>query len=889
MQKDLLNPTLYKSLAMFHLDKTFVKGEGNYLWDEKGTRYLDFIAQYGAIPFGYNPAFIWDRLDEVRQKSIPSMVQPSLPIYALELANKLQEISPGDLKYATFCQSGTEAVETAIKMARSSTGKNIIVSTDKSFHGKTLGSLSATGREVYQKPFGAPVADFLKIAFNDTKALRELLQERSSEIAAFMVEPLQGEGGMILAEGTYLKEAQDICNEYGVLFIIDEIQTGLGRTGTLFACDSNGIEPDIMLLAKALGGGMFPLGACLSNSKAWNDDFGNLHSSTFANNNLGCAVGLAVIEELLKNDKELIHDVAAKGEYLLEKCQVLAQKYPDIIMEVRGQGLMLGVEFYDFEDCGSYDMSFICDQGGFTALLAGFLLNVYNIRLVPFLNNPMTLRLEPPLTISYAEIDYTMDALEAVCAILNYKDYAKLNRFVIGDYAKPDKINDYRAISQKGSASVLKKDEEVKNSFAFIIHYPGPEDVVTSNPSFESFTREELYEFLEWQSQGTDPAVVSHISAIRSKTDDLTKGWLIGIPLGAREIMSLPAQQSIDMVKKAVDLGKELGASIVGLGALTSVVTRGGRAVQDRGVAITSGNTFTTLMAVEALWEGADKMQINIETAKTAIIGATGSIGRACAIIMSDKLQNICLIGNAKHKTSSLNRLNTVCKEIMKRAQKKIQEEQYSGMSLWLHQMSKKLVLHNNEKSQQYLHSLHEEDIDYIKLQEISAYLSISCPIQISMDINSIKNCKLIIATSNSPEYLIYPEHLSPGTVICDVAKPADVHPDVILKRNDVLVVEGGLVQLPDAINFGARNLGYRDGVSLACLSETLLLALEGDFNDYSIGHKLALDELDYFKYLGEKHGLSLAGLKMGNREMTDLDIEEILINAHSMKKVENY
>jgi acetylornithine/succinyldiaminopimelate/putrescine aminotransferase len=254
-RNDLLNPTLVEIFETFKIDKRYIKGAGSYLWDDQGNRYLDFIAQYGAIPFGYNPQYIWDAVDEVRENQIPSFVQPSLPVEALRLANLLAQYTPGELCYCTFCQSGTEAVEAAIKLARSSTGKEYIISTQNSFHGKTFGSLSATGKNSYQKPFFAPAPGFMSIPFNDIGTLEKLLKSSSDSIAAFIVEPIQGEGGIIVAQPGYLAAAQDLCRKHNVIFIVDEIQTGLGRTGRLFACDHEGVEPDILVLAKALGGG----------------------------------------------------------------------------------------------------------------------------------------------------------------------------------------------------------------------------------------------------------------------------------------------------------------------------------------------------------------------------------------------------------------------------------------------------------------------------------------------------------------------------------------------------------------------------------------------------------------------------------------------------------
>jgi acetylornithine/succinyldiaminopimelate/putrescine aminotransferase/predicted amino acid dehydrogenase len=889
IRKDLLNPTLKKILETFQLDKNYTHGEGSYLTDDAGIRYLDFIAQYGAVPFGYNPPFVWEAMEEVRRKSLPSLVQPSLPGEALKLANMLAECSPGDLCYATFCQSGTEAVEAAIKLARSTTGKELIISTFKSFHGKTLGALSATGKDSYQTPFRAPAPGFIKIPYNDIEALRLVLEENNDNVAAFIIEPVQGEGGIIVAQSDYLSSAQILCNQHGVVFIVDEIQTGLGRTGKLFACEHAGVEPDVLLLAKALGGGLLPLGVCLSSPRVWNEDFGMLHSSTFANNNFTCAVGVAVLEKLCQNEQIFIEEIKEKGDYLISKVNKLGEKYPEVVKEVRGQGLMLGIEFYPMNDVGSYDMAYLQDQGGFTALLAGFLLNVYQIRLAPFLNNSMTLRLEPTLSISYPEIDYMLEALEVICKILTYRDYARLYRYLIGDKCRPQEIIDYRKCSKMIKASVLHEGERASKKFAFIIHYPAPEDVVLNNPSFVSFTRDELYQFLEWESRTSDPGIACYMPAIKSLQGTITEGWLIGVPLGAREIMSLPHEETVEIIAKAVDMGRDLGAEIVGLGALTSVVTRGGRSVTGRDVAITSGNSFTTLMAVEALFLGAEKMYIDPIAARGGVVGATGSIGRACALMVSEKLSQITLFGNPKHPNSSKIRLNSLAQDIFLYARTRMQEGKLEGMSLWLSRLCAMLQKNDNELARDYLKLIKGgAEISLSFINDVCGYLDIVCPLATSIDIAAkLTECDLVIATSNNPEYLIFPGYLRSGAVVCDVARPADVAPEVYVQRDDVLILEGGLVQYPDTVSFGP-NLGYRDGVNLACLSETVLLALEGDCQDYSIGNKLALDTVHYLRELAKKHGFGLAGLRMNNHEIDEQDIERILRNSLQFKRAEN-
>lgn len=885
-RKDLFNPTLFKVLNTFKIDKEYMEGQGNYLVDAEGSRYLDFISQYGALPFGYNPDFIWETLEQQRRKNVPSLVQPSVPVEAVKLAGKLADCSPGDLYYATFAQSGTEAVEAAIKLARSATGRKIIISTERSFHGKTLGALSATGRKVYQTPFDAPAPHFEYIPYNDAPALNDILADRAQQIAAFIVEPVQGEGGIIPADKGYLQQVQEICRQYGVLLIVDEIQTGLGRTGYLFACDEEGIKPDIMVLAKALGGGMLPIGVCLSTPEVYNDEFGSLHSSTFANNSLACAVGSAVIDELLQDDRRIIKEVKAKGEYLLEKARELAENYPEVIKESRGKGLMVGMEFCDLGDCGSYDMIYLADRKGFTGLLAGYLLNCHRIRIAPFLNNPMTLRLQPPFTITYEEIDLVMEKIALICRIMKMKDYAQLYRYLIGDDRINHKINDFRPQSLAVKSSVLKPGETAGEKFAFIIHYPGPEDIIANNPSFEVLSRKELYKMLEWESKNNEPGLVCHMPAIRSEAGKIAEGWLIGVPYGARQMMELPREQVVKIITDAVDMGRDLGARIVGLGALTSVVTRGGRSVQGRDVAITSGNSFTVLMAMEALYLGAEKMKKDLQEARGAVVGATGSIGRTCALMLSEEVIHITLLGNADHPVSSKNRLQSLTREIIALAVTRRKAGACTGLSQWLDDTARRLSPDGSEQGKAYLQELERgENLDLNKLEEICSYLQIETPLKLSIDIDrDLKGCDLIVAASNSPEYLIYPQHLKPGCIVCDVARPADISPEVYAARSDVLILEGGLVQFSDQIRFGP-NLGYRDGINMACLAETVLLALEGDYQDYSIGMKLPLETVEYFRSLSKKHNFSLAGLMMGGREISEEDIEGIYHRSLDIKQ----
>ncbi len=865
-----LNPSTDKLLKSFRLEMEYVKGEGLYLYDREGNSYLDFISQYGAVPFGYNPPEIAAVVQDFMNSGLPAMVQPSVPIKAAELAEKLLRLAPGEMSQATFCQSGAEAVETAIKLARSTTGKQIILSTKNSFHGKTMGALSATGRPVYQEPFFAPVAGFETIPFNDIDALETKLKSQGNEIAAFIVEPIQGEGGIIIPSEGYLKRAELICRSYGVLLIVDEVQTGLGRTGSLFACEREGVNPDILLLSKALGGGLVPLGVCLSSRHAWNDRFGKLHSSTFANNNFTCSVGLAVIDRLTANGRSLVKSAATMGSYLLDCLRRIDSRFPGVIREIRGQGLMAGVEFNGFDGSESFSMRYLARQSGFSALLAGYLLHIHKIRCAPFLNNSMTLRLQPSLTVSREQIGQALDALENVVEILYYQDYSELYSYLL-DRKVHGKITDFRTYRKPVRGSALLPGEKPTEKFAFLIHYPAVEDIVKNNPSFIKLNETEQEKLLDWEaSLDAAPDVIVHLPAFKSKAGKIAEGWLIGIPYSGKHLVNMPRKKAVSVLTEAIDLAKDMGAKIVGLGAYTSIVSRGGADLQGKGVAITSGNSFTVATAFDALMKGASMMDIKPEKATGAVIGATGAIGRVCAIMLAREVGQLYLVGNPGKEKTSLRRLEKLADEIYGHILTDLVNDNTSldhqrGIAKWL----KGFVTWLNNSDPRQAEKLTSavavrEGTPFSLSQFINNNLARSGkfstpPLKITVNIRqALLQSDLVITASNSTSDLIMPEHLKQGCVICDVARPADVSRSVLSSRKDVLVIEGGLVKYPDKICFG-QNIGYAPGMNLACLSETMLLALEGDYRDFSIGLKLPVEDIYYLKGLARKHGFELA------------------------------
>ena len=437
-----LNPDRRFLLAHIQFDKPIVRASGHYLYDAHGNAYLDFLAQYGAIPFGHNPAVLWDALTRVRIHQEPSLVQPLISPAAETLAAQLVALSPTGPGYVTFTNSGAESVEAAIKLARAKTHRQLILSTYRGFHGKTLGALSATGTEMYRAPFLVDTTQFEHVAYGDLDALAQRLARR--DVAAFIVEPIQGEAGMIAPPPGYLVGAQALCKAAGTLFVLDEIQTGLGRTGKLFAAEHDALKPDIVLLAKALGGGLVSLGACICSERAWASDFGVYHSSTFANNHLSCAIGVAVLTQLLQDDRQLIREVAAKGEHLRRGLDNLVASYPKAFASVNGLGLMQGLQITPWEGGDGYFLAHASSTGTAVPLVCGYLMAEHRILTAPTFNHSGVLRIEPPLTITSREIDYLLLALEDVARLLTDGDFARLFEYITGTPESPAASQDYQ-------------------------------------------------------------------------------------------------------------------------------------------------------------------------------------------------------------------------------------------------------------------------------------------------------------------------------------------------------------------------------------------------------------------------------------------------------------
>ncbi len=321
-------------------DVVLERGSGTRVYDINGKEYIDFVAGIAVNALGHSHPSIVKTLVEQSQKLIHVSNNYWTPPQ-LKLAGKLAEYSDHDQVF--FCNSGTEANEVALKLARKygkvngRQDKTEIIYMENSFHGRTMGALSVTGQSKYQKDFMPLIPNTTPVEFNNIQALKNTISEKT---CAIILEPVQGEGGIIEADVKFLKEARKLCDEFNALLIFDEVQCGIGRLGTLFAYQSYGVIPDVISMAKGLGGG-FPIGACLATKKAASVFVPGSHGNTFGGNPLACSVGLTTLKELI--DHHILDNVRASSDYLVEKLNILKEKYP-IIKNIQGRGLLLGIK-----------------------------------------------------------------------------------------------------------------------------------------------------------------------------------------------------------------------------------------------------------------------------------------------------------------------------------------------------------------------------------------------------------------------------------------------------------------------------------------------------------------------------------------------------------------
>ncbi len=420
LHTDHINPTFVKMLKTIGFDRNYTRGEGCYLWDGAGTKYLDLLTGWGVFMLGRNHPKVRHVLKQILDANSPNLVRMDCSILSGLAAEALVRHTPAGLNRVFFCNSGTETVETAIKFSRCATGRQKVIYCEHAFHGLTTGSLAINGAEFFRERFGELLPHTEAVPFNDLVSLEKALSKH--DVAAFILEPIQGKSCEVVADG-YLAEAQRLCRKAGTLLVVDEVQSGMGRTGKWFCFQHwPEVEPDIICVAKGLSGGFVPVGAVVTRPRIMDSVFNSMercvvHSNTFGQNDLAMAAALASIQ-VIEEDK-LVENADELGRYAMTRLAEIGKTCP-FVTEVRGKGLMFGIDFARPENSLklrlAWDMLHKLNFGVFGQMIIIPLLKKHHILTQVAGYHTEVIKFLPPLVATKQDMDWFLQAMQEVLA-----------------------------------------------------------------------------------------------------------------------------------------------------------------------------------------------------------------------------------------------------------------------------------------------------------------------------------------------------------------------------------------------------------------------------------------------------------------------------------------
>lgn len=860
-----VNPYLGELLTKIRLDKVFITGNGAYLFDDQGDAYLDFLSNYGASVLGHNYPLFMSAMHNFLTYNEVTFVQPSMGTEAAELARKLVDLSPESLRKVIFTNSGAESLELCIKVARAATGRQHVLTARNSFHGKTISALSATGQSSYQEPYHLPLPGYRYVPFGDLEALEKVLETNGEALAAFIIELIQGEGGVVQADATYFQAAQELCQHYGVKFIVDEVQTGIGRAGHIFYSNHLNLQPDAIALAKGLGGGMLPIGAVLLSDEMYSEDVGLTHSSTFAGNGMACRIGNVVIDELCANEQAILRQARETGAYLKKGLNHLKLKYPTIIKAVKGDGLMLGIEFDVNLDTYKGDwgsmLLLAANSGLLLPVMSGYLANVHKIRVAPTLNSQSTLRVQPPLIVTHEQCDTFCEALDETIAHLSQG-----NTYGLVQYLLTSKDNTQRIVQKDIPHVVPTPPKEEEGRFGFLIHPLTLQSYEHFDPSLSGISPRDMREFTDIFEGELDPAIVGS-TRVTAKNGTTIYGEFAAIPYLPEKLMAMSQEEVLEYIRKAVIMLKERGAKIVGLGGYTSIVSKGGTHLSKLGVAVTTGNNYTVLSAIQAV-----NMAIAEFSSKTwddihvAVVGAGGSVGSTITREIALSVNRITLIGNAKNIEKTRRRVSEVLVDL---SELLCCDDEFCA-NLKPNSVAERLKNH--------LSALGDYDQEKIVsfINEICSGEHSDIGIVWGTDTEILlPQADVTFVATNSTDILIHPHYLKRNAIVCDLSRPSNVNHIISLHRPDVFFIDGGVIQTPQLDDLGV-NFGFPKGLCLACMAETMMLAFDRRYENTSLGARLKYQDQAYFRRKAEEYGFGIAGFRSFDLPLSDAAMERI-------------
>ena len=725
------------------------------------------------------------------------------------------------------------------------------------FHGKTSGSLKLTHRAEYQAPWRSigPTCAFLPDG--DPAALAAALEDATLRyvdlevgpdgevalaarelvnVAACFVEPIQGEGGVHEIGRETLLGLRAAADRHDFPLVLDEIQSGMGRTGRFFASEHAGVAGDYYLLSKALGGGLAKISALLVARQRYQEQFGVLHTSTFADDDFSSEVALAALDLLEEDGGALMRRSAVAGQRLLGRLGDLMARYPDQIRAVRGRGLMIGVELADQRDSPSPLIRLLGAQELIGFMVSGWFLREHRIRVAPTLAARATVRVEPSATIDDADLDRFCAALERLAALLRAGDAYGLVRFVVGRAGEP--APPPRPIARRAPEP---DHEPGAARVGFLTHFLAPGDLLSWDARLAPLDDRDCNRFLTRTRGMVEPFVAAR-TALRSPLGSRVDATIIGLPFTPEQVVEEMRAGGGDWARELIDQGIELarrlGCAVVGFGGFTSILTGNCRTVIASDIALTTGNSLTAAAALEASQRAARRLGLTRRV--LGVVGAIGNIGRVLAEVAADWVDQIVLIG----RPGAERRLAAAAAAIYASAARRA-----TGTGLTAALLRGDLLDGAGQR----------DDLGEWLLRRGEAELGPRAPVRIATDMSALVGCDIVVTASNAARPVVFPEHIADdrSVVVCDVAVPCDVHPRVAIERPLATVLRGGVVRAPLGQPLAISGMSLPPGEVYGCLAETLLMGLAGIGEDFSYG---ALDPMRVrrIRDLALMHGFAL-------------------------------
>ncbi len=869
-----LNELLQRATQKQFVSLTFSTGAESV---EAAIKYADFRRKSITSQ-------VWQQFNSVYCNSRVELQQHTLSL-APEVAHKLSACygvyakKPAMELLASWRDKVEEQLHTATTLS---------LSLKKSYHGKTTGALQITYGEPFRLPFAGlgPRNEFIDPS--DDAALTDILESNSltvlmpvvngnvlscveqkvNLVGALFIEPIQGEGGVQPVAAEFLQACRKEADERDFLLVFDEIQCGMWRTGTFLHSEQQGVAADVYLLSKSLGGGLSKISVTSIDRAKYDEGFDQIHSSTFAEDDFSAGMALSALNEL-DNSTDLVDNINSQGRYLLEGLLSIKDRYPNVIRDVRGVGLLIGLEFRSQIGRDSFVFKVLSEAKLLGHVIAGYMLREHQIRIAATMSNNFVMRIQPPALITKEECDYLLGALDDVANIIERANGYALCRYLVNlersptsfllarEFGAPEDVEDYRG---RNNGIPNEIDSGIK-SVTFVGTPPSAVVMAEGETSFRKFSKHQLIQFFDQVSELLGP-VELQTSTIKSATGEKINFRLVGIMYEPNYVVKNLRRNNVKHM--VADVETELQDAIhrqdqsFGLGTYTSIFTNNGKTLNSDQISITTGNALTVGMGFRGIVKSAREKNIELGSATLGVLGAGGNIGTVYSELLADYLPSLILFG----RENRLERLYDAAHKIYKNAVEDILQGNFLPSSVAARLQKSETWKAAREKIERSGTNGIGEFI-YASLDE---EFGDNIPVKVTSDTKLMSMVNLLLTASNAPEPIVFSNMLGKhDIVVCDVAVPQDIDDSVVRDCPNVHLIRGGLCRMPD--NPEVSMLGNKiigSGVAYACMVETMLMGFE-PFKGHGSYGPISKQQVHKFLSLADLHGFELESVKVTN------------------------